>query len=568
MAMSPTLCCLKFENKHMIAIAPDTQLLPNSPIATPQSAQPADYVLNAIENFKKSVEFAIQAGRDFQNALSSVTKKKHFGILLEEYGVARPFANKLMKIASSGNEFNMEVASMLGTDILAQLAQPKYADIRDDLAEYPPETQLEARDRIKEWKESQPKKEKSTPIEPLQGGVNWRQTGEGGARALDVNVTIHNEDGVEIVNAIDKTGLSPQTTLTEGCRLLNAVIGGKIDEIRANVERAIGLVPRKIDEIPNSSQIEEIAQAISVPVERCPLTEINLSEAIPSGESAAQLSVARALLPDEQSLAQAEFEQYLGKLAHEQLMRSQVKNQIDSSYCPEGKQSKWYEEIFTDGDGEWSRYQCYGCEARCGKSKDCADILFKQNDTTIQELTPDEQSLAQSELEQYLTEQVEAVESDENLAGVVSAAVNLVNNSTPVQNNTVLTVGATVAHSDPYDVKHGYHGIVEEIRENEFLVCWKEREGRPGSPRDWYEAGQLKLIEMNSVHDEDKLQALITEIQNHLTEKWQYTQTIYTLVGRKKWEYVELAAALEKMESEGLIESEGSGGTKRWRSRV
>lgn len=51
-----------------------------------------------------------------------------------------------------------------------------------------------------------------------------------------------------------------------------------------------------------------------------------------------------------------------------------------------------------------------------------------------------------------------------------------------------------VAFSDPYTVAYNYHGTVEEVTEDDVLVCWAERQGKPNE-REIYRAFELRRLE-------------------------------------------------------------------------
>lgn len=57
-----------------------------------------------------------------------------------------------------------------------------------------------------------------------------------------------------------------------------------------------------------------------------------------------------------------------------------------------------------------------------------------------------------------------------------------------------VTVGARVAHSDPYTVAYSYHGTVESVTGDEVVVRWAERRGKPNE-RETYNFSDLRLLE-------------------------------------------------------------------------
>lgn len=112
--------------------------------------------LNAITS--TITAFWLDMGRKFEDMKKSLKPKEKFRDLVEAMGKPVTFVNKLIRATKVASNFPMTTAYMLGIDILAQLAQPKYADLIDDFINHPPENQLEASDRIKELVRSQPKK--------------------------------------------------------------------------------------------------------------------------------------------------------------------------------------------------------------------------------------------------------------------------------------------------------------------------------------------------------------------------------------------------------------------------
>lgn len=461
-----------------------------------QLPQPDKYIVSAVEHLRKSAELAIQSGKDFQAAFSILTKKKDFGILLEEQGIARPLVNKLIKIATVSDEFDLSTAGILGIDILAQLAQPKYADVREDLVNHPPETQLEARDRIKEWKESQPKKEKQKPVPeaPVPGGINWRQTGEGGARELSVNLSIHNEDGVEIVNAIEKTGFTGQKVLTEGCRLINVILDGKAEKIRAAVERAIGFAPANIEDALGAATPEQQTNQL-------------VEEAIPPAASGAD--------------SQSQFNQ-------EPIYEAPIPSQI----------------------------------------------------------IPDE-PIAQSEVQQPLGQKikiVDALESEMNEAhqapepkSVIQKQAQLDTKSTPktisdlpIPTVDLVDIGCLVWCFHLKSQKW-LPGVVEQIEQKGMKINWWEVRTTNGEKAIARDLNSLRARgrKIQALGTESDRASLNEEIKRAISEKWQYTQEIYTVVGRSKYSYKSLYAALNKLEQQGIVESMGGNEyTKMWRSVV
>lgn len=67
-------------------------------------------------------------------------------------------------------------------------------------------------------------------------------------------------------------------------------------------------------------------------------------------------------------------------------------------------------------------------------------------------------------------------------------------NENPMPGASQLTVGARVAHSDPYTVAYSYHGTVESVTGDEFVVRWIERQGRPNE-RETYKLSELRHLE-------------------------------------------------------------------------
>ena len=57
-----------------------------------------------------------------------------------------------------------------------------------------------------------------------------------------------------------------------------------------------------------------------------------------------------------------------------------------------------------------------------------------------------------------------------------------------------ITVGARVAHSDPYTVAYSYHGTVESVTGDELVVRWAERQGKPNECYT-YKLSELRLLE-------------------------------------------------------------------------
>ncbi|MDF5732407.1 MAG: hypothetical protein PUP92_31515, partial [Rhizonema sp. PD38] len=105
--------------------------------------------------------FWLDMGRKFEEMKQALKPKEKFRDLVEAMGRTVTFVNKLIRATNVADNFPITTAYMLGIDILAQLSQPKYADLIDDFTNHPPENQLEASDRIKEFARSQPKKQKT-----------------------------------------------------------------------------------------------------------------------------------------------------------------------------------------------------------------------------------------------------------------------------------------------------------------------------------------------------------------------------------------------------------------------
>ncbi|MDF5716739.1 MAG: hypothetical protein PUP93_23430 [Rhizonema sp. NSF051] len=105
--------------------------------------------------------FWLDMGRKFSDMKLALKPKEKFRDLVSAMGRTVTFVNKLIRATKIADDFPVTTAYTLGIDILAQLAQPKYADLIDDFINHPPENQLEASDRIKEFARSQPKKIKT-----------------------------------------------------------------------------------------------------------------------------------------------------------------------------------------------------------------------------------------------------------------------------------------------------------------------------------------------------------------------------------------------------------------------
>jgi hypothetical protein len=108
-----------------------------------------------------ATELWLNLGRKLEETKKSLQSKKKFCDLVEAMGSTVAYANKLIRAAKVASNFSITTACILGIDLLAQLAQPKYAELIDDFINHPPQSQLEASDRMKEWRDSQPKKPKT-----------------------------------------------------------------------------------------------------------------------------------------------------------------------------------------------------------------------------------------------------------------------------------------------------------------------------------------------------------------------------------------------------------------------
>ncbi|MDF5730486.1 MAG: hypothetical protein PUP92_21295 [Rhizonema sp. PD38] len=104
---------------------------------------------------------SLDLGRKFEVIKQSLKPKEKFRDLVENLGKTLPKVNKLIRAAKVADNFPAQTAYMLGIDMLAQLAQSKYANLIDDFIEHPPVSQLEASLRMKEFSQSQPKKPKT-----------------------------------------------------------------------------------------------------------------------------------------------------------------------------------------------------------------------------------------------------------------------------------------------------------------------------------------------------------------------------------------------------------------------
>jgi FKBP-type peptidyl-prolyl cis-trans isomerase 2 len=67
-------------------------------------------------------------------------------------------------------------------------------------------------------------------------------------------------------------------------------------------------------------------------------------------------------------------------------------------------------------------------------------------------------------------------------------------NEKPMPGTSQITVGARVAHSDPYTVAYSYQGTVESVTGDEVVVRWTERQGKPNE-RETYNFSDLRLLE-------------------------------------------------------------------------
>lgn len=150
--------------------------------------------------------------------------KKKFRQYLEDAGLTRATANKLMKVSRATEELGKETAGILGIDILAQLALPKFADVREDFVEHPPETQLVATDRIKEWKRSQPKKQK--PVLELSGAGNAVRMNVNGDRIARIP-DLYDQDAISaLIRQMETEGKAAQTITSEALLLREDIKAG------------------------------------------------------------------------------------------------------------------------------------------------------------------------------------------------------------------------------------------------------------------------------------------------------------------------------------------------------
>ena len=116
--------------------------------------------------------------------------------------------------------------------MLAQLAQSKYADLIDDFINHPPENQLSASDRIKEFARSQPKKPK-TPWKY----VGARKTSDGLAREYQapyVSETV----GLTIERESELSNLPPRIILEKAVQAF-VEPEHRVEELQIAVEEGL-----------------------------------------------------------------------------------------------------------------------------------------------------------------------------------------------------------------------------------------------------------------------------------------------------------------------------------------
>ncbi|MDF5719459.1 MAG: hypothetical protein PUP91_02975 [Rhizonema sp. PD37] len=108
--------------------------------------------------------FWLDIGRKFEEMKQALKPKEKFRDLVEATGRTVTFVNKLIRATKMADNFPITTAYILGIDMLAQLAQPKYADLIDDFINHPPENQLEASLRMKKFVQSLPKKPQTREV--------------------------------------------------------------------------------------------------------------------------------------------------------------------------------------------------------------------------------------------------------------------------------------------------------------------------------------------------------------------------------------------------------------------
>ncbi|MDF5734085.1 MAG: hypothetical protein PUP92_40475 [Rhizonema sp. PD38] len=148
--------------------------------------------------------FWLDMGRKFADMKQALKPKEKFRDLVEAMGRTVTFVNKLIRATNVADNSPIATAYMLGIDILAQLAQPKYADLIDDFTNHPPENQLEASDRIKEFARSQPKKPKTPWIQRSSA-----KTSDGSAREYQAPI-LSETAGLIIELESENTGMPPR----------------------------------------------------------------------------------------------------------------------------------------------------------------------------------------------------------------------------------------------------------------------------------------------------------------------------------------------------------------------
>lgn len=133
------------------------------------------------------------------------------------------------------------------------------------------------------------------------------------------------------------------------------------------------------------------------------------------------------------------------------------------------------------------------CDGKCDGSESFVSKAFEESDSSIQTLLEKENLEKKENFEKLTLNLLEEVSLDSTPTLQQGFDPSPEAPSEPKPDPSPIEVGASVALADPYLVAYAYHGIVELVSENEVLVRWIERFGKPNE-LEAYSLAEIRLL--------------------------------------------------------------------------